>query len=183
MELSGRFDDIRPTTFLNIEYNVNRVINIYPVMCGEMEVVVGRGFGKSKEKSYGAVIINEKGEFLLIKHQNGAHWDFPKGHKENDETDRETAIREVLEETGLKVRLIDGFKEKSRYSPIPSVEKQVTFYLGFSMGKVSIQEDEVMEYEYLPYEEARVRITFEESKEVIKAAKLFIDTYLQSNED
>jgi len=148
-----------------------------------MEVSVGRNFGKTKEKSYGAVIINEKGEFLLIKHQNGAHWDFPKGHKENDETDRETVIREVLEETGLKVRLIDGFKEKSRYSPVPRVEKTVTFYLGFSMGKVSIQEDEVMEYEYLPYEEAKERITFKESREIIKTAKQFIDTYLQANAD
>jgi len=152
-------------------------------MRGMMEVSVGRNFGKTKEKSYGAVIINEKGEFLLIKHQNGAHWDFPKGHKENDETDRETVIREVLEETGLKVRLIDGFKEKSRYSPIPGVEKTVTFYLGFSMGKVSIQEDEVMEYEYLPYEEAKERITFNESREIIKTAKQFIDTYLQANVD
>jgi len=152
-------------------------------MCETMEVSVVRNLGKTKEKSYGAVIINEKGEFLLIKHQNGAHWDFPKGHKENDETDRETAIREVLEETGLKVRLIDGFKEKSRYSPVPGVEKTVTFYLGFSMGKVSIQEDEVMEYEYLPYEEARERITFKESREIIKTAKQFIDTYLQANED
>lgn len=152
-------------------------------MRGIMEVSVGRNFGKTKEKSYGAVIINEKGEFLLIKHQNGAHWDFPKGHKENDETDRETVIREVLEETGLKVRLIDGFKEKSRYSPVPGVEKTVTFYLGFSMGKVSIQEDEVMEYEYLPYEEAKERITFKESREIIKTAKQFIDTYLQANSD
>ncbi len=144
---------------------------------------MGRNFGKTKEKSFGAVIINEKGEFLLIKHQNGAHWDFPKGHKENDETDRETVIREVLEETGLKVRLIDGFKEKSKYSPVPGVEKTVTFYFGFSMGQVSIQEDEVMEYEYLPYEAAKERITFNESREIIKTAKQFIDTYLQANAD
>ena len=144
---------------------------------------MGRNFGKTKEKSFGAVIINEKGEFVLIKHQNGAHWDFPKGHKENDETDRETVIREVLEETGLKVRLIDGFKEKSKYSPVPGVEKTVTFYFGFSMGQVSIQEDEVMEYEYLPYEAAKERITFNESREIIKTAKQFIDTYLQANAD
>ena len=152
-------------------------------MRGIMEVNVGRNFGKTKEKSFGAVIINEKGEFLLIKHQNGAHWDFPKGHKEDDETDRETVIREVLEETGLKVRLINGFKEKSKYSPVPGVEKTVTFYLGFSMGKVSIQEDEVMGYEYLPYEQAKERITFNESREIIKTAKQFIDTYLQANAD
>ena len=129
------------------------------------------------------MIINEKKEFLLIRHKNGEHWDFPKGHKEEGESDRETAVREVLEETGLIVRLIDGFKEKTKYSPKPGVDKTVTYYLGFSMGKVTIQEEEIMEFEYLPYEEALEKITFNESKEVIRAAKQFIDTYLQANDD
>lgn len=144
---------------------------------------MGIQFNQEKEKSYGAVIINEKKEFLLIRHKNGEHWDFPKGHKEAGESSRDTALREVLEETGLEIRLIDGFKEKSKYSPRPGVEKTVTFYLGFSMGDVKIQEEEILEYEYLPYEEARLRITFQESRQIIAAAKQFIDTYLQANED
>lgn len=144
---------------------------------------MGIQFNQEKEKSYGAVIINEKKEFLLIRHKNGEHWDFPKGHKEVGESSRDTALREVLEETGLEIRLIDGFKEKSKYSPRPGVEKTVTFYLGFSMGDVKIQEEEILEYEYLPYEEARLRITFQESRQIIAAAKQFIDTYLQANED
>lgn len=144
---------------------------------------LGIRFNQEKEKSYGAVIINEKKQFLLIRNKNGGHWDFPKGHKEEGESSRETALREVLEETGLEVRLIDGFKEKSRYSPRPGVEKTVTFYLGFSMGEVKIQEEEIMEYEYLSYDEAENRITFKESRSIIASAKQFIDTYLQANED
>lgn len=144
---------------------------------------MGIQFSQEREKSYGAVIINEKKEFLLIRHKNGGHWDFPKGHKEAGESSKETALREVLEETGLQVRLIDGFKEKSKYTPRPGVEKTVTFYLGFSMGEVTIQEEEIVEYEYLSYEEAKARITFKESRSIIASAKQFIDTYLQSNED
>jgi len=144
---------------------------------------LGIQFSQEREKSYGAVIINEKKEFLLIRHKNGGHWDFPKGHKEAGESSKETALREVLEETGLQVRLIDGFKEKSKYTPRPGVEKTVTFYLGFSMGEVTIQEEEIVEYEYLSYEEAKARITFKESRSIIASAKQFIDTYLQSNED
>ena len=144
---------------------------------------MGIQFGQEREKSYGAVIINEKKEFLLIRHKNGGHWDFPKGHKEAGESSKETALREVLEETGLTVRLIEGFKEKSRYSPKPGVEKTVTFYLGFSMGEVQIQEEEILDFEYLTYDEAKARITFKESKSIIATAKQFIDTYLQSNED
>lgn len=144
---------------------------------------MGIQFSQEREKSYGAVIINEKKEFLLIRHKNGGHWDFPKGHKEAGESSKETALREVLEETGLTVRLIEGFKEKSRYSPKPGVEKTVTFYLGFSMGEVQIQEEEILDFEYLTYDEAKARITFKESKSIIASAKQFIDTYLQSNED
>lgn len=144
---------------------------------------MGIQFRQEREKSYGAVIINEKKEFLLIRHKNGGHWDFPKGHKEAGESSKETALREVLEETGLQVRLIDGFKEKSKYTPRPGVEKTVTFYLGFSMGEVTIQEEEIVEYEYLSYDEAKARITFKESRSIIASAKQFIDTYLQSNED
>lgn len=144
---------------------------------------MNRRTSQGKERSYGAVIINEKKEFLLIKHRNGEHWDFPKGHKEAEESDKATAIREVLEETGLSVRLIEGFKEKSRYSPRPGVDKTVTYFMGFSTGEVTIQEEEILEYEYLSFEEANERITFQESKDILKAAKQFMDTYLNANED
>ena len=56
-----------------------------------------------KEKSCGAIVYREKDgvEILLIKHKNGGHWAFPKGHVENKETEEETALREIREETGL----------------------------------------------------------------------------------
>ena len=56
------------------------------------------------EKSCGAVVsrMTENGrEILLIRHMNGGHWAFPKGHVEKDETEEQTARREILEETGL----------------------------------------------------------------------------------
>jgi tRNA nucleotidyltransferase (CCA-adding enzyme) len=138
---------------------------------------------KIKEKSFGAVIINEYQEFLLIKHRFGEHWDFPKGHKENDETDKETVLREVMEETGLLITIIEGFKEKTRYSPREGTEKTVTFYMGFSTGKVTIQNEEILDYAFLPFEDALKKITFNESKEVLKKAKNFKDTFLHANID
>jgi len=136
-----------------------------------------------KEKSFGAVVINEKQEFLLIKHKYGEHWDFPKGHKEGRESDQEAARREVHEETGLLIQLIDGFKEKSKYSPREDTEKTVTYYIGFSTGKVTVQEEEILEYAFLSYEEAMERITFKESRDILKTAKNFIDAFLNANED
>ncbi len=47
----------------------------------------------------GGVVINEKGEFLVIK-RDGV-WDLPKGKLEKKENFESAALREVEEETGL----------------------------------------------------------------------------------
>ena len=54
------------------------------------------------EKSCGCIVFNEKKQILLV-HQNAGHWGMPKGHVENDETEIQTAKREVKEETNLDV--------------------------------------------------------------------------------
>lgn len=48
----------------------------------------------------GGLVSNRRGDFLLIN-RNGL-WDLPKGHREPGEDIRETALREVQEETGVK---------------------------------------------------------------------------------
>lgn len=45
-------------------------------------------------------------KFLLIKHKKMGKWVQPGGHIELNENPEEAAIREVFEETGLKVELI-----------------------------------------------------------------------------
>ena len=59
------------------------------------------------------VYIFESGniKYLLVRNLSGVYG-FPKGHVEDNETEEETAIREVFEETGVKVTLIPGFKEE-----------------------------------------------------------------------
>ena len=58
------------------------------------------------EKSCGAIVFRKyhgNTELLLIKHANGGHWSFPKGHVEPGETEEETAAREVKEEVAIDV--------------------------------------------------------------------------------
>ena len=45
-------------------------------------------------------------KILLIKHKKNRRWTQPGGHIEGDETPEEAALREVYEETGLRVRLL-----------------------------------------------------------------------------
>ena len=56
------------------------------------------------EKSCGAVIFD--GDKVLVIQQVKGHWGFPKGHVENGETEIETALREIKEETNLDVEII-----------------------------------------------------------------------------
>lgn len=47
----------------------------------------------------GGLVLNQKGEVLMIFRRGS--WDLPKGKKESGEKRKQTAIREVIEETGL----------------------------------------------------------------------------------
>ncbi len=54
-----------------------------------------------------AFVINpENKKILLIKHRKNHCWTQPGGHIEDDETPEECALREVYEETGLKITLL-----------------------------------------------------------------------------
>ena len=70
------------------------------------------------EKSCGGIIFyktKQNTKILLVKNNNGRYWSFPKGHIEDGETEQETAIREIKEETGLDVTLVNNFREISDY--------------------------------------------------------------------
>ena len=84
------------------------------------------------EKSCGAIVYRKyhgNTEILLIKHINSGHWSFPKGHVEGDETEVETAKREILEETGIEVNLDPTFRELVTYSPRKDTVKVVVYFV------------------------------------------------------
>ncbi len=56
----------------------------------------------------GAIVLSEKNPELLILLYRGVEhdWSFPKGHVKNNETAQDAARREVLEETGMPVKLV-----------------------------------------------------------------------------
>lgn len=127
-----------------------------------------------KEKSCGAVVYR-KGkdgmEILLIQHKNGGHWAFPKGHVEKKETEEETALREIKEETGLKVKLDTGFRQSVTFSPKPEVMKDVIYFAAKADAdaKLKAQEEEVDAICWEKPEKARERITFSNDRDVLNA--------------
>jgi len=59
--------------------------------------------GKFKVVEAGGGIVEKEGKFLLIYRRKV--WDFPKGKLDKGETIKQCAVREVEEETGVKVKL------------------------------------------------------------------------------
>ena len=67
-----------------------------------------------QEKTCGAVVFHD-GKILMEQKQETGYWLYPRGHVERDETEGETAVREVFEETGVRMRIVPGFRESYRY--------------------------------------------------------------------
>lgn len=119
------------------------------------------------EKSCGAIII-DNAKVLLVKHKKG-HWDFPKGHMEQGETEVQTAIREVKEETNINIDIDEMKRYVVTYNPQPNVVKEVVFFVAKKIdGDILLQEAEISEAEWLEYSQALEQITFQTNKDLLK---------------
>ena len=101
------------------------------------------------EKSCGAIVYRKhhgNTEILLIKHINSGHWSFPKGHVEQGETEVETALREIKEETSLDVLIDPTFRETVTYFPRKDTQKVVVYFIAKAKTFDYVpQEDEIAE--------------------------------------
>ena len=131
------------------------------------------------EKSCGAVVftvINNEIKYLLIRNLTGIYG-FPKGHVEQGETEEQTALREVFEETGVAVSLVPGFKTVDEH-PIPQKEntiKQIVYFLGkYSNQEFRYQKEELTDALLVDYETAITLFQFDSSKRILTAANNFL---------
>lgn len=134
------------------------------------------------EYSCGAVVftrIDGVPHYLLVRAKDqpdGCHG-FPKGHMESGETERETALREILEETGVRVELLEGFRAVTEY-PLPTppdTRKRVVFFLAeYADQQVHIQETELAGYVLAPFDDALALTEFADSKQILTEAHAFL---------
>ncbi|MBQ9848498.1 MAG: NUDIX domain-containing protein [Clostridia bacterium] len=134
------------------------------------------------EKSCGAVVFTRiKGivKYVIIQSKEG-FFGFPKGHLEANETETETALREIFEETGLKVDIIAGFKTEDRHTFLKNGEtrmKHVVYFLAeYSNQALVAQESELNGIFLMDYETAVESFQFESSKRVLTEANSFLQT-------
>lgn len=150
----------------NLENNKKDIVNYIMNTKGINEEL-------QETKSSGAIVYKVEGneiKYLLIMLIRG-NWGFPKGHFEGEETEKETAVREIFEETGLNVKFHDDFRETIQYFPAPFIFKTVIYFLAEAVtDNVKIQTDEVAEYRWATYDEAAKLITYRLQKKILKKA-------------
>jgi bis(5'-nucleosidyl)-tetraphosphatase len=112
-------------------------------------------------------------EYLLL--DTGRFWDFPKGHIEADESEIQAALRELREEAGISdARLVEGFCHKIRYffrKKSAIIIKTVVYFLAETQQDEIKISDEHVGYEFLPYAKARKRLTYANSRELLRLAE------------
>ena len=110
------------------------------------------------EKSCGVLpfrMENGKQEFLLVYEAFSKCWSIPKGHIERGETDEETALRELMEETGLSAKLDISRKASIEYPISSHARKEVAFYLGEVIGTPKVREGEIEKFKWVPLAELK----------------------------
>lgn len=131
------------------------------------------------EISSGAVVFTRRnGEILYVIVQSPeGYYGYPKGHMENGETEREAALREILEETGLRPQILDGFRTVDEH-PIPSMPdtiKRIIYFLAeYRDQEIHLQEEELISAALMTYEEAMAAFQWESSRRILREAHEFL---------
>ncbi|HIZ55331.1 MAG TPA: NUDIX domain-containing protein [Firmicutes bacterium] len=130
------------------------------------------------EKSCGALVYRKfhgNIELLLIKHANGGHWSFPKGHVEEGETETETAQREIYEETGVEVIIDPTFREIVSYSPKRDTQKDVIYFLARAKKfEITPQEEEISAARWVELSLVHSMLTYDNDKQLVNKARPII---------
>ena len=137
------------------------------------------------EKSCGAVVFTREGgqvKYVIICSMEG-FYGYPKGHMEAGETEEQTALREIKEETGLEVTLLPGFRTEDSHALVregrPDVTKHIVYFLAeYSGQQLLAQDTEVSRIALMTYEEAMESFQFESSRRILREADAFLGEYI-----
>lgn len=124
-------------------------------------------------------IKNNKVLYLLIRDDKNI-CGFPKGHMESDETETQTALRETWEETSITPELVRGFRTEIRYPLENGNDKIVVYYLGHFTNQIPKSNEAYEQFEFLilSFHEAYERLTFSNTKQLLKQADEYIKKVL-----
>lgn len=124
----------------------------------------------------GAVVLRKRngGEVLLVHRPKYDDWAWPKGKQEPGENVATTAVREVLEETGVEIRL-DRPLPRQLYAISGGRAKSVHYWIGRVVGDPDVSgypvNDEIDEVAWVGLEKARSLLTYAEDAALLDAVQ------------
>ena len=135
-----------------------------------------KGLRERKVNSYGIIPVRcQDGVWeAFIIQQRAGHWCFSKGHPDPNETQLQTAYRELKEETNLKVKkilfdesILENYERaKAGYWEVKTVTLWIAEILDASV--VKLQKEEVSDCKWVPVSESDVHVTYEHCKEAAR---------------
>ena len=127
------------------------------------------------EKSCGTIpytLRNGRAYYLLVKAKGDGYCGFPKGHVEVDEGEKETALRETLEETSVNVQINSEFRYEMSYKMGNGNTKTVVYFLANFQNQTPKRNKDFEDFDYLilPFDSAIQELTFENTRQMLKLA-------------
>ncbi len=134
------------------------------------------------QQSSGAVVFHRNGNLGPSQEVNyllllSTYWGFPKGMIEPGEDEQSAALREVREETGLSVVLIQGFRQVDDYwyqRKGQRIRKQAIYFLAQAPNRQVKISWEHEDWAWLTYESAIERLAFVSLQQTLTAANDFL---------
>jgi 8-oxo-dGTP pyrophosphatase MutT (NUDIX family)/phosphohistidine phosphatase SixA len=124
-------------------------------------------------RAAGAVVLR-KGRVLLVHRPAYDDWAFPKGKLDRGEAPPAAAVREVEEETGLRVRL--GIPLGRQSYPTAARTKVVDYWVGRVVGDHDVSRylvnSEIDEVDWVDLDKARRQLTYDRDRETLREALL-----------
>lgn len=111
--------------------------------------------------------MNSKGDILLTRHIMGT-WSFPKGHVEPNEDIKETAIREIYEESGVTdlelIKEFDSYQRKS-LDKIPEWKTISLFLFRTDQQEIGPMDSSIAEVRWVRRDDVTELLTHEKDRE------------------
>jgi 8-oxo-dGTP pyrophosphatase MutT (NUDIX family) len=126
------------------------------------------------EHSSGGAVLASRGGVLhvaLIATRGKTRWGLPKGAVGEGETSEAAALREVLEETGIKARIVRRLDTIEYFFRAGDtlIQKRVDFYLmEYVEGDLQPQLSEVDDVEWVELSAAVQRASFESERKLLE---------------
>lgn len=130
----------------------------------------------AKAESAGGVVYRFSGdnlEVVLVGRSEQESWFLPKGTPQKQETREQTALREVREETGLDVRIVEPIGSITYWfvARRTRIHKTVYYYLMVPIGgNIAHHDPEYDRVAWFPVKQALTILTYRNDADVVRRA-------------